>query len=404
MAKRKRGELVKVWEYDAKAPLLSAPTPAVLNDTRGVIIATADGHVQFVDKDGKLVWSFAAVAKVSAQESMFLEQEKVNAIIGPPIVVDVNADGSPEIIFGTEHGMLYTLDSDGKKLWEFAAKGPIRSSPLATDLTGDEGLEIVFGSSDKHLYILTNEGKLISRYAYDVGIESTPARIGRQIIFGDNDGVVHSLGPKGEDNWTFETGARIVTEPLIVRLLDDEFYVLVASTNGILFALHLSGDLLWKFETGGAIIGQPVVHDLDGDGKPEIVVGSCDNFVYAIRNNGDLYWSYETNFWIASSPIVKDLDGDGTPEVIAGSYDHHIYVLATEGNYNLDYVPGIAGVVNQASYYSEVMTDEPGTMVAKLIWKYKTEGMLVGGVFLPYNHNLVMASKNGIVTVLAHRE
>ena len=81
--------------------------------------------------------------------------------------------------------------------------------------------------------------------------------------------------------------------------------------------------------TGGPVdLSSPTVADLDGDGKLEIIVGgrgvntdgspSCDGWVYAYRSNGTLYWQTRVQAPVNASPTVADLNGDGKPEVLVG--------------------------------------------------------------------------------------
>jgi len=36
---------------------------------------------------------------------------------------------------------------------------------------------------------------------------------------------------------------------------------------------------------------------------------------------------------VVSSPIVADINGDGKPEIIVGSYDHSLYIFSVEGKF-----------------------------------------------------------------------
>jgi hypothetical protein len=99
--------------------------------------------------------------------------------------------------------------------------------------------------------------------------------------------------------------------------------------------------------TGG--LHTPAVHDLDGDGRPEIVVTTGDGHVYVLHSDGTVVPGFPVSVDPALSapalrsqavhvkrgfyaaPGVGDLDGDGRPEIIASALDGHVYVWSAEG-------------------------------------------------------------------------
>ncbi|HYQ90130.1 MAG TPA: C25 family cysteine peptidase, partial [Candidatus Binatia bacterium] len=98
---------------------------------------------------------------------------------------------------------------------------------------------------------------------------------------------------------------------------------LVASTN----PPALQG---WPEPLGEATSSSVCLADLDGDGKPEVLVGA--DYLYVFRPDGTDWHDGDANtattgifstalHHIPSSPAAADLDGDGVPEIIAASWD-----------------------------------------------------------------------------------
>jgi len=405
---QRSGRIEERWNYDTGSLLLSSP---VIEDIDGdgkkeIIFGTKNGKIVSIDLEGNQKWIYSAEEQHSQVELMFLDTDTVNSISSSPNVADINNDGHKEIVFGTEAGRLYVLDSKGKQLWSYRADGPIRGTPYIQKFANNQ-TGILFGSSDKNLYFLNDKGQLLWRYNAKSEIESCPTIILSQkpmIIFGSNDGTIHALDLKGTLIWQYKTEDKILAQAMHDKLSPGtEPVIIIGSTDGLVYCLNERGNLMWSYETDGAICSKVNISDINNDGKKEVVFGSCDNSVYAIDMNGKKLWSYETDFWVVASPIVADLDGDGRMEIVVGSYDHNIYVLDSEGTYVLDYVPGVSGIVAQTGHYGEAMTSGPGKTQGKKIWQYKTDGVVVGCAYLSGEKNLIVNTESGKINDLIHK-
>lgn len=402
-----KGRIIKRWTFDSKSPLLSSATAVDIDGDgkKEIIFGTKDGEVFCIDEESQKKWSYKISESVDETESFFYDSDRIDSVPATPTIVDVNNDGNPEILFGTELGIVYCLTNKGKLLWEYQAEGAVRGRILAQDLDSDGSVEIIFGTTSGKFVILDSKGKERHLIEVEGAIESEPAVIttgATQVIFGTEKGQLHSYSPLGNQMWVFEARGSIRAKPVLGKLMN-EVNIVVGDTTGALFCLDLKGNEVWRFLTKGAIYGKATLADVNDDGNLEVIFGSCDNKVYCLSYRGEKLWSYETDFWIVTEPIVADIDGDGSLEVIVGSFDHNLYVLDGEGAYSLDYMPGLSGVAHQAGHYTNVLTQEPGQQVGKRLWQIKTQGMIVGCEELEKD-NIIVNIKTGYVDDIAHQK
>ncbi len=402
-----KGRIIQKWVFDSKSPLLSSAAAVDIDGDgkKEIIFGTRDGKIFCIDEDSKKKWEHDIKERVDETESYFYDAERIDSVPATPTIQDLDGDGAPEIVFGTELGIVYCLDGKGKLRWEYRTEGAIRGKILVEDIDGDGTKEVVFGTTAGKFVILGSKGKERSVFEVEEPIESEPAAFKgttAQIVFGTEKGSLLGFSPLGRQLWRFEAKGAIRARPAFGSLVGKENLV-VGDTAGVLYCLDLKGNEQWRFLTEGAIYGPATLADLNDDKNLEVVFGSCDNKVYCLSHRGERLWSYETDFWIVTSPIVTDIDGDGALEVIVGSFDHNLYVLDGEGAYSLDYVPGLSGIAHQAGHYTELLTQEPGEQVGKRLWQIRTQGMIVGCEELEKD-NIIVNIKSGFVDDITHEK
>ncbi|MEA2569092.1 MAG: large repetitive protein [Acidobacteriota bacterium] len=118
---------------------------------------------------------------------------------------------------------------------------------------------------------------------------------------------------------------------------NDTPFIVHASGGAIILRRGDTGQIVWSqnFNFSGRQIS-PVIADVDGDGKPEIIVHAYEHKLVALNVDGTTKWTSPNldrhpdwelylnagggfiDYSYGGAPVVADLDGDGFPEVISG--------------------------------------------------------------------------------------
>ncbi len=292
----------------------SSPVLADLdrNGTREVIIGSLDGRVYVYDEAGRPLWNRYADAYSTP----------AGPINGSVAVGDLDGDGRPEVVAGSDNGWVFAWHGDGSMVagwpqftgWNAdypykcatnACTGVV-AAPTVADLDGDGKAEVIVGSYSHKMFVWKGDGTVRPGWPRDVwdGIASGAAigdvngdAVPEIIVGSDVESDCASCQPYGK-----------------------------LTRGGLVHAFDLAGNELpgWPFATDSFMSSSPVVADLDGDGRGEIVVGggyfpsdttTRGHHLWVIGGNGQLRWSFATRGVLLSSPAVGDLTGDGRPEI-----------------------------------------------------------------------------------------
>ncbi|MGM5481694.1 MAG: PQQ-binding-like beta-propeller repeat protein [Nanobdellota archaeon] len=398
-------EVNKLWDFDSKGNIISSSLVIVQDKdgTERIVFGTRQGKLYSLDKNGDVQWVYDSKEEIPETELMFLDIDTVNSINATPKFLS-SKTGKRQIVFGSELGVIYSLDDDGKLLWKIKTKGPIRSMPLIVDIDSDGKKEIIIGSSDNTIYIISQEGKILRKIEGNSPIETTPLFVDNKLVTGTKDGRIMAFNPDGSVAWSVKTGDKITARAVATTLgKEQQKAIIIPSQDNNVYALTYDGEIIWKFETGGAILSEVAIADVNSDGVKELCFGSCDNNIYCIDEQGELLWSYETDFWVTTTPIITDIDSDGKVEVIAGSLDHRLYVLDGQGTYKLNYIPGVSGIVNQPGYNSKTINKDIGDQKGKKYCEYQVDGNIVGHTMVGSSGRLILNTKQGKIYSLRIR-
>ena len=319
--------------------------------------------------------------------------ETENQVWTSPAVIDINGDGTKEIIFADYSGIVKIIDNVGNELHSFDTGNQVWGSPAIHDLDNDGELEIVINSKSKHMYILDNELNVELDYNAEQWLMGTPA-LGNidddedlEIIFGgyDSEGKIFAVNYDGTDveGFPFVLGEKIQRGVAIADFnnnglvdivcgTDDENVYLIYDDTTIAdgFPFHAEGD----FRTAPTIFQFP--------DWVRILIGSKDNTFYQIRANGSLDEYYETgdniltsvtavphgdvhflffgskdgflygidSVWgedlytfpkylgghVVASPAIADINSNGSYDIITATNEGNLFIFSEEGNENIN--------------------------------------------------------------------
>ncbi len=405
------GSIEKGWTFKAGSNIVGGISIGDLEakGRESIVFGTSDGIMHAIDSRSMLKWTFKVESKLSEKEKLFLEAKTPSAITQAPLLHDINKDGKLEVVFGCDDGFVYCLDCMGKFLWSFYAGSPVRSRPEAADIDGHT--TIIIGADSCKLHMLDYKGKEMSSFDAESEIRGSPSvlhtKSEHRIVFGTEKGYLYCINIKGVLRWKFKAAHAIETKPLIADFLGHgNDSIAVGSFDGHVYMIDSNGNLEWKYGIEGSITSDVAAADINHDGMKEIVFGGSDGSVHALSPNGNKIWSFSSGMWVVAQPEIGDMNDDKRYEVIFGSFDHNVYFLDAEGKFLTNYTPGFSSFTSELDNYSEMLTEDPGTLAGKMIWSAQVDGKVTGVRFLKEKdeNKIIVSTLNGAVNELRFRD
>ena len=325
------------------------PDPGMVGDSMMVIVFDKEGHVKpgWPQPTLSSVWSSAAVA-------------------------DVDGDGQKDIVFGSNGDKIYAFHGNGTELIDGdhnpATVGVFRTlganfnfgTPALADLDHDGKNDIIYGSADGYLYAWHADTTIVPGFPVNlhggisasvaVGYLDGPGDTQLEIVVptvSDSLFIIEANGSRrsGWPKHQWFSGTSKAPSPALADMNNDGFLdVVIADTHGGITVYDHSGlfvipwlNIRYSQLTAFASESSPVVADINGDGKPDVVMGDENKNLAALSNGAMLPgFPIVLNGEVRGTPALCDCDGDGMSEIVLADWDRNLYMW----DYDYPFSPG----------------------------------------------------------------
>ena len=293
--------------------------------------------------------STALLATVSVHPPIKWSYHNDKAWYSSPAIGDVNGDGKQEVVVASgEQYALLCFSAQGKELWRVKSEKPVSSSPALADLDGDGKLEILIGTNQKELWAVDGAGTITWRAPLEGEVGDSAATAadldggGAPEIVVGAENIVYCFDAKGKQRWRYvmtplrdQKEAPKCTAPVALGDVDGDGKpnVIVPASDGSLRCLDNDGRELWRaMETAEPCRTGPVIADLDGDGAMEILTVLDARSLHCLAGvDGRELWRFPLGSRVFSSIALGDINRDGKAEVLVGDYGERLYCISHQG-------------------------------------------------------------------------
>lgn len=289
-------------------------------------------------------------------------------------VADVNGDGKPDILEATDPGLVGVLLGNGDGTFNpavmYSSGGYYAHSLAIEDVNGDGKLDVIVANRCTGQPDCSGDGS--------VGV-----------LLGSGDGTFQSVvayDSRGRDTDTVAV-ADVNGDGKLDVLVSNNNCVTDSCGTGTVGVLLGNGDGTFQpsvlYGSGGYSYESVAVADVNGDGKPDLVVASqCSSLVSncayqgrgivgVLLGNGDgtfqAVLTYDSGAYGAVSVAVADLNGDSRPDLVVTSLAGVVGVLLNAGDSTLaSTTTTLASLLNPSVYgqavtFSAKVTSSSGT-------------------------------------------
>jgi outer membrane protein assembly factor BamB len=241
-----------------------------------------------------------------------------------PIVANVTGDATPEVVVVDSQGLVQVLEADGGVAWRDARDGYVWGTPVVADVDDDDRVEVVVADSTGAMTAYDATGGVDWETTLDdeavtwLGHGDADADGVTELYAGTPTGFVFAVDGTGDRAWT--TTRSDLTATAAVLRDDAGGGAFVTSDDGTVARLDAeTGDVVWETTAASDAVQMmppPVAGDVDGDGRPEVVVAANDGTTAVLDPaTGRTLASTTHDDRVFAAPVLEDVDDDGRVEV-----------------------------------------------------------------------------------------
>jgi hypothetical protein len=313
------GQGRRLWQQPLSlSPMLGSPgqtsevskTAEVSNIPRQASTLTASD----LDGDGQA----ELLAAIPGQETVYLlgPQGRIQAeyhsknITGVIDYVDLNSDDWGEIIVGTETGLQVfggSNQSERQEIWQSSPFGFATALHFA-DMDSDGQGEVIVGSKAGRIYILANDGHILA-----------------EVDLGEGEDIYEMFIP------ALDTGD--IDGDDLSEIIVATFGGVSAFIGGLQVYVVDDNRPRWTAPVKGSFLDGLTVHDLNSDGRDEIIVAAdfgSGSMITLLDGQGKILWEWE------STELVTAL-GNMEGYILAGSGSGRVFCLTATGELAREY-------------------------------------------------------------------